>query len=119
MAGRRTRSCARTVSISTARTRTRSRRSQDGRSLLFGSDAAANAREIAAFDPRDVAGFAAYGERTERAGRALFDSFSDEEPRFDRFDAETQALLRGSAAELVETLRVDAGACKPNSPTTG
>ena len=75
---------------------------EDGRSLLFGSDAAANAREIEKFDPRDVAGFAAYGERTERAGRALFDSFSDEEPRFDRFDADTQALLRGSAAELVE-----------------
>ena len=47
-------------------------------------------------------GFAAYGERTERAGRALFDSFSDEEPSFDRFDLDTQALLRGSAAELVE-----------------
>ena len=75
---------------------------EDGRSLLFGSDAAANAREIEKFDPRDVEGFAAYGDRTERAGRALFDSFSDEEPRFDRFDADTQALLRGSAAELVE-----------------
>ncbi len=75
---------------------------EDGRSLLFGSDAAANAREIEKFDPRDVEGFAAYGERTERAGRALFDSFSDEEPSFDRFDLDTQALLRGSAAELVE-----------------
>jgi phytoene dehydrogenase-like protein len=75
---------------------------QDGRSLLLGSDKAANAREISAFDARDVAGFAAYGERTDRAGRALFDSFSDEEPRLDRFDAKTQALLRGSAAELVE-----------------
>lgn len=74
----------------------------DGRSLLLGSDAAANAREIAAFDPADVAGFEAYGERVERAGRALFDSFSDSDPRFDRFDASTQALLRGSAAELVE-----------------
>ncbi len=75
---------------------------EDGRSLLFGSDAAANAREVEKFDPLDVEGFIAYGDRTERAGRALFDSFSDEEPRFDRFDADTQALLRGSAAELVE-----------------
>jgi phytoene dehydrogenase-like protein len=75
---------------------------EDGRSLLLGSDAAANAREIAKFDPNDVAGFEAYGERVERAGRALFDSFSDAEPQFDKFDAETQALLRGSAAELVE-----------------
>ncbi len=74
----------------------------DGRSLLLGSDAESNAREIAAFDPGDVAGFQAYGERTERAGRALFDSFADANPRFENFDADTQALLRGSAAELVE-----------------
>lgn len=74
----------------------------DGRSLLLGTDRAENAREIGAFDSRDVAGFDAYVERTDRLGRALFDSFSDDEPRFDRFDAETQALLRGSAAELVE-----------------
>jgi phytoene dehydrogenase-like protein len=75
---------------------------QDGRSLLLGSDPAANAREIAAFDPGDVAGFQAYGERTDRAGRALFDAFSDEQPSFDRFDADTQSLLRGSVADLVE-----------------
>jgi phytoene dehydrogenase-like protein len=75
---------------------------QDGRSLLLGSDKRANALEIAAFDPRDVDGFAAYADRTDRAGLALFDSFSDEFPRFDRFDADTQAFLRGSAAELVE-----------------
>ncbi len=74
----------------------------DGRSLLLSSDRDATAREIAAFDRRDVAGFEAYVERTDRLGRALFDSFSDEDPRFDRFDAQTQALLRGSAADLVE-----------------
>lgn len=74
----------------------------DGRSLLLGTDRASNAREIAAFDSRDVAGFEAYIERTDRLGRALFDSFSDEEPRFDRFDAQTQMLLRGSAADIVE-----------------
>jgi phytoene dehydrogenase-like protein len=74
----------------------------DGRSLLLGTDHANNAREIAAFDERDVAGFDAYVERTDRLGRALFDSFSDEDPDFTRFDADTQALLRGSAAELVE-----------------
>src|SRR5476649_1551831 len=32
----------------------------DGRSLLLGSDDEANAREIAAFDERDIAGFAAF-----------------------------------------------------------
>ncbi len=74
----------------------------DGRSLLLASDQAANAREIAAFDPSDVAGFSAYGECTDRAGRALFDTFTDEYPRFSRFDADLQALLLGSAAELVE-----------------
>lgn len=74
----------------------------DGRSLLLGSDSAANAREIAAFDPSDVAGFQAYGEVTDRAGQALFESFSDPEPRFDKFDRDIQALFRGSAADLVE-----------------
>jgi phytoene dehydrogenase-like protein len=74
----------------------------DGRSLLLGTDHASNAREIAAFNPRDVAGLDAYIERTDRLGRALFDSFSDEDPRFSHFDIETQALLRGSAADLVE-----------------
>jgi phytoene dehydrogenase-like protein len=74
----------------------------DGRSLLLGTDAASNACEIAAFDPRDVAGFEAYVERTDRLGRALFDTFSDDDPRFDRFDSETQSLLLGSAVDLVE-----------------
>jgi phytoene dehydrogenase-like protein len=74
----------------------------DGRSLLLGTDRQSTAQEIAHFDPRDVGGFGAYVEQTDRLGRALFDSFSDEEPRFDRFDPQTQALLRGSAAELVE-----------------
>jgi phytoene dehydrogenase-like protein len=74
----------------------------DGRSLLLGRDAANNEREIARFNPRDVGGFAAYVERTDRLGKALFDSFSDDEPAFEKFDAQTQALLRGSAADLVE-----------------
>jgi phytoene dehydrogenase-like protein len=74
----------------------------DGRSLLLGSDRERNAEEIARFDPRDVAGFAAYSDCTDGLGRALFDSFSDDRPRFDRFDAHMQALLRGSAADLVE-----------------
>ncbi|HZY97266.1 MAG TPA: NAD(P)/FAD-dependent oxidoreductase [Candidatus Cybelea sp.] len=74
----------------------------DGRSLLLGADRDSNAREIAAFDRSDVAGFEAYVERTDRLGKALFDSFSDDDPRFDRFDTETQRLLLGSAADLVE-----------------
>ena len=74
----------------------------DGRSLLLGTNRGNNAREIASFDPRDVAGFDAYVERTGSLGRLLFDTFSDDDPRFDRFDAQTQRLLSGSAAELVE-----------------
>jgi phytoene dehydrogenase-like protein len=74
----------------------------DGRSLLLGSDDAANAREIAAFDPRDVAGFAAFDAAALRLGAALFDSFADEEPSFARFDAVTRATLVGPVAELVE-----------------
>ena len=74
----------------------------DGRSLLLGTDRAQNAREIAAFNPRDIAGLDAYVERTDDLGKALFDSFSDEDPCFERFDSETQRLLRGSAAEMVE-----------------
>jgi phytoene dehydrogenase-like protein len=74
----------------------------DGRSLLLGSDRAANAREIAAFDPADVPGFEAYLERTDDLGRRLFETFAEISPRFERFDARTAAVLRGSAAELVE-----------------
>ena len=74
----------------------------DGRSLLLSTDRVHNAREIGAFDPRDVGGFESYVECTDRLGAALFDSFSDADPRFDRFDARTQALLRGSAADIVE-----------------
>jgi phytoene dehydrogenase-like protein len=74
----------------------------DGRSLLLGSDDAANAREIAAFDPRDVAGFAAFDAEALRLGAALFESFADEEPSFARFDAATRATLEGPVAELVE-----------------
>lgn len=74
----------------------------DGRSLLLGSDDATNAREIAAFDRRDVAGFAAFDEEALRLGAALFDSFADEEPSFARFDAATRATLEGPVADLVE-----------------
>ncbi len=75
---------------------------RDGRSLLLGSDHATNAQEISAFDPADVAGFAAFEAEATRLGSLLFETFADEDPSFERFDAQTQALLRGSAADLVE-----------------
>lgn len=74
----------------------------DGRSLLLGSDAAANAREIEAFDRDDVAGFERFDALATGLGSAVAEEFAREDPRFERFDAKTQALLRGSAAELVE-----------------
>jgi len=74
----------------------------DGRSLLLGRDAAANAREVAAFSERDVDGLLGYDAEISRLGSELFETFSDAQPRFDRFDPGTQAALRGSAASLVE-----------------
>jgi phytoene dehydrogenase-like protein len=73
-----------------------------GRSLLLGSDDAANAREIAAFDPGDVAGFAAFDAEAARLGSALFESFADDVPSFARFPAATRTTLEGSVADLVE-----------------
>ncbi|HEV3152448.1 MAG TPA: NAD(P)/FAD-dependent oxidoreductase [Candidatus Baltobacteraceae bacterium] len=74
----------------------------DGRSLLLGSDDSANEREIAAFDPGDVAGFYALDERIRELGSRLFETFSDAEPDFERFPGDVQSELRGSAAEIVE-----------------
>ncbi len=75
---------------------------QDGRSILLGVSDENDAAEISRFDARDVAGFHAFEERVEGLGRALFETFSDEDPQFGRFDAKTRAVLEGSAAELVE-----------------
>ena len=74
----------------------------DGRSLLLGRDDAENAREVAAFDERDVAGLAAFESEALRLGALLFDSFADREPTFAHFDDATRATLEGSAADLVE-----------------
>jgi phytoene dehydrogenase-like protein len=75
---------------------------RDGRSLLLGADEEQNAREISAFDPRDVAGLAEADLGLCRLGSALFETFSDDEPRFDRFPEDVQRDLKGSAAELAE-----------------
>src|SRR5579884_1091098 len=74
----------------------------DGRSLLLGSDDSANTREIAAFEPSDVAGFDALDRRIRELGSRLFETFSDAEPDFERFPGDVQSQLRGSAAEIVE-----------------
>ncbi|MDQ2681658.1 MAG: NAD(P)/FAD-dependent oxidoreductase, partial [Candidatus Eremiobacteraeota bacterium] len=74
----------------------------DGRSLLLGQDEAANAREIAAFDRSDVDGFVEFERIASGLGSELFETFADADPQFERFSPQTQAILRGSAAELVE-----------------
>jgi phytoene dehydrogenase-like protein len=74
----------------------------DGRSLLLGRDDAENAREVARFDERDVAGFAAFDAERTRLGSALADAFDISDARDVRFDDATWATLEGSAAELVE-----------------
>jgi phytoene dehydrogenase-like protein len=75
---------------------------EDGRSLLLGRDEAANAREVARFDERDVAGLSAFEAEATRLGSLLADSFDDPEPSFEAFPDDVQTTLRGSAAELVE-----------------
>ena len=74
----------------------------DGRSLLLGSDATSNAREIGAFDSRDVAGFEAFDAEATRLGSALADAFDLDDPTALRFDDATQSALDGSVANLVE-----------------
>lgn len=74
----------------------------DGGSLLLVRDQAANAREIARFAPRDVAGFEAFGALNDRLGALVFERLDAREPRWDSFDAPTRALLEGSVASIVE-----------------
>jgi phytoene dehydrogenase-like protein len=73
----------------------------DGRALLLGRDAAANAAEISAFDAADVRGFAAFEDEATRLGALLFDAFERDDVENVRFDAATEATLHGSAADLV------------------
>jgi phytoene dehydrogenase-like protein len=73
----------------------------DGRSLLLGRDAAANAAEVAAFDPADVLGLEAFETEASRLGSLLFDAFERDDPRSVRFDDATAATLNGSVTDLV------------------
>jgi phytoene dehydrogenase-like protein len=74
----------------------------DGRSLLLSRDDAANAREIATFNKRDVDGFRSLEAERSRLGRLIFDTMNDEAPSFGRFDDAARAMFEGSAAEFVE-----------------
>jgi phytoene dehydrogenase-like protein len=74
----------------------------DGRSLLIGMDGEANAREIAAFDAADAAGFGEADRHIRKLGSALFETFSDEDPRYADLPDTIRRDLNGSAAEIVE-----------------
>lgn len=74
----------------------------DGRSLLLGANDAQNDAEIALFDREDVRGYRELDARIRALGSELFETFSDDEPRFERFSAGVQGDLLGSAADLVE-----------------
>jgi phytoene dehydrogenase-like protein len=74
----------------------------DGRSLLLGSDAAANAAEIARFSKRDVGGYAAFVRSAEALGARVFSGFADEHPSLHDTDAETRRDFDSSVATYVE-----------------
>lgn len=74
----------------------------DGRSLLLTRDDDANAREIAAFDKRDVAGYRALEAERSRLGRLIFDAMNDDAPSFGKFDASARTMFEASAADFVE-----------------
>jgi len=74
----------------------------DGRSLLLSRDDDANAREIAAFNKRDVEGFRSLEVERSRLGRLIFDAMNDDVPSFGKFDEAARSMFEGSAAEFVE-----------------
>ncbi len=74
----------------------------DGRSLLLSRDDAANAREIAAFEPRDVLGFEAFNREAIRLGGVLSDAFDADDIEPSPIDSVSLATMQGSAAALVE-----------------
>jgi len=74
----------------------------DGRSLLLSRDDAENAREIAAFDASDVAGFRAFDAEATRLGALLFDAFEADDPNAPHFDAAARSAFYGSVADFVE-----------------
>jgi phytoene dehydrogenase-like protein len=74
----------------------------DGRSLLLSRDDAENAREIAAFDASDVAGFRDFESEATRLGALLFDAFEADDPNAPRFDDAARSAFDGSVAEFVE-----------------
>ncbi|MGH7716483.1 MAG: phytoene desaturase family protein, partial [Vulcanimicrobiaceae bacterium] len=74
----------------------------DGRSLLLGSDANANAEQIGRFSHADVEGFRAFAESAEILGADVFDHLDDDRPRLDALDAKTRELIDLPVSTFVE-----------------
>ncbi|HTX02185.1 MAG TPA: NAD(P)/FAD-dependent oxidoreductase [Candidatus Acidoferrales bacterium] len=74
----------------------------DGRSLLLGSDGAANAEEIGRFSESDAGGFEAFARNAEALGAELFDHLDDDEPRLDALGAATRELFDLPVSAYVE-----------------
>ncbi|TAM62400.1 NAD(P)/FAD-dependent oxidoreductase [bacterium] len=79
---------------------------EDGRSLLLGSDDAANALEVSRFDPRDVDGLRQFTSAAERWGGFVHETLAQPAPSRDILTArwgenDAWSILEASAAELV------------------
>jgi len=74
----------------------------DGRSLLLGSDDAANAEEIGRFSESDADGFDAFAESAAALGAEIFDHLDDDRPRLDALDATTRGLIDLPVGAYVE-----------------
>ncbi|MDQ6767613.1 MAG: NAD(P)/FAD-dependent oxidoreductase [Candidatus Eremiobacteraeota bacterium] len=75
---------------------------QDGQSLLLWRNPEETKKEIGKFSRSDFVGLQALDQTLCAYGREIYNSFFDEEPRFDRLSADAQAMFRGSAADFVE-----------------
>ena len=91
----------------------------DGRSLLLGSDDAANAAEIARFEPRDVARFEAFETEAVRLGAALFDSFGDAQPSYGAFRRRDARRRSPARLRIWSSVTCARRCCRPRSRPTG
>jgi phytoene dehydrogenase-like protein len=75
---------------------------QDGKSLLLWRNQEETAKEIGRYSASDIKGLRALDEVLCGYAREIYNTFFDEDPRFDRLSPDAQAMFRGSAAEFVE-----------------
>jgi phytoene dehydrogenase-like protein len=74
----------------------------DGRSLLLGSNAAANAAEIGQFSRRDLEGYGSFIRNAETLGAEIFAHLDDEHPSLAALDPTIRDLFDWPVAAFVE-----------------